>query len=161
MRVRELFENDDEHFDALDRTGFFGAQAAGCIFVAKSTGRILLSHRSMYVLEPGEWGVWGGAINSGEDPQAAVRREVREEAGYHGHFELVPLYVFKKNTFRYFNFMVEVDDEFEPELDWETQGYVWCEWSQWPRPMHFGLAALLSDPESVKRIQAVIKNSLS
>jgi 8-oxo-dGTP pyrophosphatase MutT (NUDIX family) len=166
MRITDLFESEDyddqsEHFDALHRTGFFGAAGAGCIFVARSTGRILIAHRSDAVEQPGTWGGWGGAINRGEDPAAAVRREVSEEAGYHGHYDLIPLYVFAKNTFRYYNFLVEVDDEFTPELDWETQGYVWCEFGRWPKPLHFGLVALFSDPASVRKIKDAVMQSQS
>jgi 8-oxo-dGTP pyrophosphatase MutT (NUDIX family) len=159
-RVNESeYDDQKDHFDALDRTGFFGAAGAGCIFIARSTGRILLNHRSVAVEQPHTWGVWGGAINRGEDPATAVRREVREEAGYHGDYDLIPLYVFQKETFRYSNFLVEVDDEFTPHLDWESQGYEWCEWGHWPSPMHFGLKALLNDPASVRRITDAIKSS--
>ncbi len=162
MRLGDLFydpilrESDAEHHAALRQTGFFGKAGAGCIFLARSTGRILLAHRSEMVEQPGTWGGWGGAINSGEDPEQAVRREVAEEAGYHGDFDMVPLFVFKKDSFRYYNFLVEVDDEFRPVLDWETQGSRWCEWGEWPRPLHFGLVSLFNDPGSVRRIERAI-----
>jgi 8-oxo-dGTP pyrophosphatase MutT (NUDIX family) len=162
MRLEDLFEDehpDDEHFDALHRTGFFGAAGAGCIFFARSTGRILIAHRSQAVEQPGTWGGWGGAINRGEDPEQAVRREVGEETGYHGHYDLIPLYVFKKDTFRYYNYMIEVEEEFRPVLDWETQGYEWCEWGDWPQPLHFGLIALLSDPASVREIETAVREA--
>jgi len=158
MRVRDLFEAhpDAEHFDALDRTGFFGAAGAGCVFLAMDTGRLLIAHRSMHVEQPDTWGGWGGAINRGENPEEAVRREVAEEAGYHGHFEMEPLFVFAKGTFRYYNFLVIVDQEFTPTLDWETQGFEWCEWGHWPQPLHFGLISLFSDPASAAKIKAEI-----
>lgn len=158
MIVRDLFEAhpDAEHFDALDRTGFFGAAGAGCVFLARDTGRLLIAHRSMHVEQPNTWGGWGGAINRGENPEEAVRREVAEEAGYHGHFEMKPLFVFAKGTFRYYNFLVIVDQEFTPVLDWETQGFEWCEWGHWPQPLHFGLVSLFGDPVSATKIQAEI-----
>lgn len=149
----EDFDNHSEHSRKLDQTGFWGAQGAGCIFFAKNTGRFLIAHRSSYVQEPNEWGVFGGAIDKGESPQEAVRREVHEETGYTGHFDLIPLYVFKKGSFRYSNFVAVVDKEFEPRLDWETQDTIWCEWGDWPSPMHFGLQALLNDPASAKKLQ--------
>jgi len=45
-------ENDYEHQQELEKTGFWGKRAAGCLFYAKDTGRYLIAHRSNYVLEP-------------------------------------------------------------------------------------------------------------
>jgi 8-oxo-dGTP pyrophosphatase MutT (NUDIX family) len=145
----EDFDNHQEHARKLNQTGFWGAEGAGCIFFAKDTKRFLLAHRSAYVQEPGTFGVWGGAIDKGENPEEAVRREVKEEAGYHGNFKLIPIYVFTKGSFRYSNFIAVVDHEFTPEMDWETQGFEWCEWNKWPQPLHFGVKAILNDPKSV------------
>lgn len=155
MNLQNLFEEDEtDHWKALHDTGFYGAQGAGCIFLAKDTGRILIAHRSDAVEQPNTWGGWGGAINRGESPVEAVRREVVEEADYHDHYDLEPLYVFQKGTFKYHNFLVVVDHEFAPDLNWETQGFQWCEWGRWPQPLHFGLVALFNDAASVSKIQA-------
>ena len=138
------------HSDALETTGFWGAQGAGCIFFAQDTKRFLIAHRSQHVEQPSTWGSWGGAIDAGEDPLTAAKREASEENGYEGPFEAVPMYVFVKGTFRYSNFLIIVPHEFTPELDWETQGYVWTKFGQWPQPLHFGLVALFKDPASAK-----------
>ena len=143
-------DKDAEHFDALDRTGFFGAQGAGCVILARDTGRFLIAHRSAHVEQPHSWGGWGGAIDSGEDPAEAVKREVHEETGYSGSITMEPMYVFKKDTFRYYNFLVIVDQEFTPRLDWENQGFKWCEYGKWPQPLHFGLVALFKDAKSAE-----------
>lgn len=140
-----LVENDSDHAVALRDTGFWGRAGAGAIVVAADTGRILLPHRSMSVEQPGTWGVWGGAIDSGEDPALAAKREVQEEAGASVVSEMVPLYVFSKGDFRYHNFLAVVPREFSPRLNWETQGYEWVEFGDWPSPMHFGLRALLAN----------------
>jgi 8-oxo-dGTP pyrophosphatase MutT (NUDIX family) len=149
-------EHDDEHYEALKTTGFWGKAGAGCVFLARSTGRILISHRSPYVEQPNTWGSWGGAIDPNEDPADAVRREAAEEAGHNGPFNVLPLYVFHSGTFRYFNFLVIVPDEFRPVLNWENQGFKWCEFGKWPSPLHFGLKALFADPDSVRTIQQAI-----
>lgn len=144
MRLSQLFENDTEHKQALKDTGFWGKRGAGCLFYAKSTGRYLIAHRSNEVEQPGTWGTWGGAIDSGESPEEAVKREAREEAGYSGKVELKPLWVFKHSSgFKYFNFLAIVDDEFKPKLDWETQGYKWTKGGAWPSPLHPGMIELL------------------
>jgi len=145
IKLIDLLEGKDDwdHQRALDQTGFWGKRGAGAIFLAKKTGRLLIAHRSKHVEQPGTWGTWGGAIDLDETPKDAVEREVREESGYNGRFKLVPLYVFKSGTFQYHNFLVMVDEEFTPRLDWENQGYEWVEYGNWPEPMHFGLKELI------------------
>ena len=151
MRVLDLFEDDSKHRQALKQTGFWGRRGAGCVIMAQDTGRFCIAHRSNRVEQPGTWGTWGGAIDDGEDPAQAVRRELAEEAGYTGAMRLVPLYVFKhRSGFTYYNFLAIVEQEFQPKIDWETQGWDWVEYGAWPSPLHPGLKAVLSDPHSVE-----------
>lgn len=150
---------DDDHQEALDQTGFWGRAGAGCVFLARDTGRILLAHRSAGCQEPHTWGTWGGAIDPGEDPAEATRREAEEEAGFRGRCDLHPLYVFQSGSFRYYNFLAIVDREFQPRLNWENQGYEWCEWGEWPEPLHSGLEKMLADPKSARTIKTEIARS--
>ena len=162
MRARELIESasEKEHWDALDKTGFWGKQAAGCIFLAMDTGQICLAHRSREVLEPNTWGTWGGAMDAGEDPKTAIKREVQEEAGYTGPLKLIPLMVFNHASgFRYSNFLAVVKSEFKPVFDWETQGSGWFEFGKWPKPLHPGLTGLLNDPSSVNTIKKYLPSA--
>lgn len=158
MNLRDLFpvsEGMDDHLhrDALRKTGFWGSQGAGCLFMARSTGRFLVAHRSAHVQEPNTWGTWGGAIDRDEDPVEAVKREAHEETGFTGQITIEPLFVFKKDKFRYSNFLCIVDEEFTPRLDWENQGFEWCEYGEWPKPLHFGLVSLLNDSASASTMQ--------
>ena len=152
----EFRENDADHANALDQTGFWGRAGAGVLFKARDTGRILFAHRSQHVEQPGTWGTWGGAIDEGENPVAAAMREAQEEAGISvDRSDVIPLYIFKHESgFRYFNFMVLVDSEFDPRLNWETQDYAWVEPGKWPQPLHFGAQDLLSDGRSAKILSA-------
>lgn len=148
-------EQDDAHREAMEETGFWGEEGAGCIIMAKSTGRILLALRSPDVQEPGTWGGWGGAIDHGLTPEQAVKREVAQETKYTGKLELHPLYVFTspKGDFRYSNFLAVIDEEYEPTLDWENDGFKWVEFGDWPSPLHFGLKALFGDAKSIQSIK--------
>lgn len=148
-------ENDTSHAKALQTTGFWGNQGAGCIFLAKDTKRILLPYRSSMVLQPHTWGVWGGAIDNNEDPVTAVKREATEETGYKGPVTLIPLAKFQKDKFQYHNFLAIVDTEFIPILQWETEKYKWVTYGDWPTPLHFGLQYLIKMSET--RIVNVIK----
>lgn len=167
MLLAQIFmegSNESDHWAAHEKTGFFGAQGAGCLFFATNTGRFLIAHRSnnpppYNVEQPGTWGTFGGAMDRAETPDQAVRREVYEECGYTGSMELVPLHVFKKGTFSYYNFLAVVNDEFDPELNWETQGYRWCKLGKWPSPLHFGLNVLFNDPASMATMKRFARAS--
>jgi len=160
MNLDHLFENDPEqaHWDSLKNTGYYGAQGAGCLFYARSTGRLLLALRSRYVEQSGTWGTIGGAIDPHESPEVAARREAEEEAGATGKIDLVPIYVFRDKKFRYSNFLAIVDEEFEAHdtqrLGFrETDRFQWFEFGHWPSPLHFGVKAILVDPTSITFIQ--------
>jgi 8-oxo-dGTP pyrophosphatase MutT (NUDIX family) len=155
MKIRELLESDSEHAKTLQQTGFWGKQAAGCVMMAKKTQRLGIAHRSQYVEQPGTWGTIGGAIDEQENPQVAVIREVQEELGYHKQSDdyLIPLDLFTKGTFKYTTFLYIVENEFEPILDWESQGFGWFALNNLPSPLHFGIKATLSKPSAIEIIK--------
>jgi 2'-5' RNA ligase/8-oxo-dGTP pyrophosphatase MutT (NUDIX family) len=128
---------------------FWGSQGAGVLPVARSTGRVLVSYRSSRVNEPHTWGVFGGAIDAGEDPKRAAMREMQEELGCCRDVDLIPGFVFTSSGggFKYYNFLGLVDEEFKPRLDWETEKAVWMSWSELValRPKHFGLEAFMKN----------------
>lgn len=152
-------EDDDDWFEDEPQDKYWdsGLGAAGCIFIAKDTGRILLAHRSSKVLEPNTWGTWGGKVDEGETPKDAVVREIEEETGYSGRYKLSHLWTFKDPEvgFQYHNYLVLVQFEFTPQLNWESSNSKWVEWGEWPSPLHFGLKALLE--HAGHTIQNVIK----
>lgn len=156
--MKIILANDTDHQKALEQTGFWGKQAAGCLPVARSTGRYLFAHRSRYVLEPNTWGFWGGAIDESETPMQAVRRELKEEAGFHGQYKLILLDIFSHQSgFKYYSYMAIVEEEFEPKLDRETQGFAWVEYGQWPQPLHPGVKRTLSAPSNLYFVRDVLK----
>jgi 8-oxo-dGTP pyrophosphatase MutT (NUDIX family) len=138
--------SDQDHAEAAIETGFWGRCAAGCLVYSLSTGRLLVAHRSEGVLEPNTWGTWGGACDQDETPADTVLRELLEECGLTSEgVELIPSFVFEHASgFRYHNFFAVVEYEFEPELNWESQGYDWFDPELLPSPLHPGLEAFLS-----------------
>ena len=134
---------------------YWGESAAGCIFVAKDTGRILIAHRSDRVdYEPETWGTWGGKIDMDESPKQAVEREVEEETGFTGQYKIHPLYTYRDGTFAYHNYLVVVPFEFTPQLNWENDSSSWVDFGDWPTPLHFGLVELIKHAGG--KIQKVI-----
>lgn len=165
MRLNQIFEaidstttHDAPHWDAFHKTGFFGKQGAGCLFLASSSKRVLLGLRSDQCTEPHQYGLFGGAINEGEDPRKGAEREAREETGYTGSLKLMPLLVFRKQSFSYFNFLALVTEEFTPHLNWENDDAVWCDIGHWPQPLHFGVLSIINDPASMQQIMKFAPN---
>ena len=157
----EWSTEEKPHAAALAKTGFWGKQGAGCLFLALDTRKLLIAHRSGDVESPNTWGTWGGAIDDGESPRDAVYREAQEESGYKGDMNLIPLYVFKhKSGFQYHNFLAIIPKEFKPKLDWETQGFRWCTLDKLPKPLHPGLKMLLADTKSFTAIQKAIQKGV-
>lgn len=151
------FEPDQDDFLDADQgtREYWGSEAAGCIFIARDTGHILLAHRSNRVnYEPETWGTWGGKVNVGETPKDAVEREVEEETGFTGRYKIHPLYVYRNGEFSYHNYLVVVPFEFSPQLNWENEGSAWVEYGKWPEPLHFGMKELLKHAGG--KIQKVI-----
>ncbi len=162
------------YFSEEDEREYWGREAAGCIFIAKDTGRILIGHRNdsspdpQYGLpdQPGTWGTWGGKVDAYETPKDAVEREIAEETGYEEDYKLAHLYTFRSKDangqdFKYHNYVVLVPFEFMPELNWENDTSKWVEYGEWPRPMHFGLEELIRHAGTkIKKIVALIKKKI-
>lgn len=146
IRLRSSASTQDEkHEETLQRTGFWGTQAVGCLFLAQDTQELLFALRSSQVCEPNTWGLWGGAVDEGESPLQALQREVREESGYKGKPRLVKLYTFKdaESGFEYHSYLAVIPSAFTPRLDWESSDYRWVKYGEWPRPLHPGVVEML------------------
>lgn len=87
----------------------------------------------------------GGKVDDGESPIIAMLREFKEESGYSDIIDIMLLYVFKTDGFKYFNYLGIVQEEFVPELSWETSNYRWVTLRELNKidNIHFGLQNLL------------------
>jgi len=119
---------------------FTEPQAAGCIIVARDTGRWCLQQRSDSVSDPGVWSTWGGGRVPGESVSQCVRRELAEESGYQGPVKLELI----DSNGTYATFLAHVLHEFEPRLNSESQAYQWSDPDELPKPLHPGLQQTLS-----------------
>jgi 8-oxo-dGTP pyrophosphatase MutT (NUDIX family) len=166
MRFRQFLENAEYDMGDDEDTPYsvyandqgarrWGNQGAGVLPIAKTTGRLLLNLRSKYVNEGRQWGVWGGKVDE-TDLMSAAKRQFVEETGYSGGIQLIPAYKYTEPGFIYQNFIGIIDDEFQPRLDWESEGFKWVSLSglKKVRPMHFGLVSLLQN--SGPQIQSII-----
>lgn len=156
---KRILENDEDHQDALEKTGFWGDQAAGAIILCTKTKRLLLQLRSADVQEPFTWAGTGGAMDEGETPEQTTRREIKEELNYSGNMQLKLIYVYKhKSGFKYYNFLGLVSEEFSPKKSTEVAKYKWFDIDNLPSRLHFGLKAVFNNTKAVKIIQKYLVN---
>jgi 8-oxo-dGTP pyrophosphatase MutT (NUDIX family) len=98
------------------------------------------------------WHCVAGGVEHGETDLEAAARELREEVGLeadpvdlHRRFAYVPEAWEPRSRdgagpFRVACFLVDAQEGWEPELDWEHDGYRWCardeavELLRWPEP---------------------------
>jgi 8-oxo-dGTP pyrophosphatase MutT (NUDIX family) len=54
----------------------------GCVLLVDGAGRVLLQERDEHApIDPNRWGMSGGHLDPGEDPEAGAYRELEEETG--------------------------------------------------------------------------------
>ena len=120
-------------------------RASGIIILAKSTKKILLSERSRHLPQAGSWTGWGGWNKPGEDPFEGAMRELIEETAFNGIIiEQHTLSVYQSSNFNYHNFLLIVEDEFEPKTDWESANHGWYHFEDLPKPLHFGFKWMIA-----------------
>ena len=158
--INEL--NQYEIYDNDDNLNFWGNSGAGVIPYCKKTKRFLISYRSGFVNEPYTYGVWGGKIDDDEIPTDAVIRELYEETKFNGNIELIKIYTFIEKSFKYYNYIGIVENEFIPILDFENEDYVWLNFNDLLNinPKHFGLESLLKDDETINIIKKILNNNI-
>jgi 8-oxo-dGTP pyrophosphatase MutT (NUDIX family) len=67
-----------------ERFGLADPHAFGCAILVDAQGRVLLQERDEHApIDPDRWGLPGGHLEAGEDPEAGAYREVEEETGVH------------------------------------------------------------------------------
>lgn len=146
---------------------FWGDDGAGAILYSKESGRFLVGMRSEKVREPGTLSTFGGAIENGDSAKETVEQEVMEEVGYFLPMEIKELPAFESpdNDFRYHNFVAVIDNDFQPQLNWENNDAIWVTLEELKtideKKLHFGLTAILNNKDSMAVLESVSGNNAS
>jgi len=131
---------------------------AGCLVLAKRTGRFLFCLRSQSVSSGGTWSLWGGKAEPGETPVQTALREVREETGFVATERPFHIHRLEERRFTYDTFLLPVEDEFCPIRSRESDGHAWLPIENIPCPMHWGLEQLLADRTAVRRVVRAVES---
>jgi 8-oxo-dGTP pyrophosphatase MutT (NUDIX family) len=115
---------------------------SGGIFLAKDTRRFLFLLRTQGKTA-GTWGLVGGKKEPSDNTAYdALTREILEEVGKTPAIKkIIPLELFVSNDqhFQYNTYVLLVDREFTPTLNEEHSGYAWCDYENYPKPLHQGV----------------------
>ena len=131
-------------------------RAAGALFVSRKTKRLMLQLRSEKTSASGQWAFVGGMVRPDETIVTGLTREMVEEIGEVPQvIKSFPLDVYHSGDgkFNYYSVLIIVEDEFIPELNDESNGYCWVKIGQWPKPLHQGAHALLTNQNIQDNIQ--------
>lgn len=139
---------------------FVPKHGAGCMVMARHSGRFLLSLRPADEDEGigGTWSLWGGKAEPNETPKETALREVFEETGVHLTGEVFHLKHKEMGRFSYETYLMVVEDEFEPAKTVESAGFKWATLDDLPKPLHWGVVDLLSDRTAVNILTKSVEN---
>ncbi len=136
-------------------------RAAGALFISRKTKRVMLQLRSEFTSASGQWSFIGGMVRPDETIKSGLVREMIEEIGEVPQIiKSFPLDVYHSGDgkFNYYSVLIIVEDEFVPELNEESDGYCWVKIGHWPKPLHQGAYALLSNKNIKENIQWALDN---
>jgi len=116
-------------------------EGVGTFIYSVSTGRYLFLLRDGDKYS-GTWGLAGGKIDAGELLLTSLYRELSEELGYNFQdVKVIPIEKFTSDNgkFSYNTFLIPVDEEFTPKLNFEHRGFCWVSLEDHPKPLHPGV----------------------
>jgi 8-oxo-dGTP pyrophosphatase MutT (NUDIX family) len=136
-------------------------EGVGTFIYCTATQRylFLLRDSSKY---SGTWGLAGGKIDAGEQVLDSLYRELDEELGYDfTSTKVIPIEKFTSDNghFSYHTFLIPVNEEFVPMLNYEHRGYCWVSLEDHPKPLHPGVWRTVnfkSVVDKIKTLEAVL-----
>ncbi len=131
---------------------------SGAIIYTLDTQRFLFLHRTNGKTNR-TWGLVGGTNEGTETPWEGLKREIDEEIGSIDIKKTIPLETFVSNDqkFKFHTYLCVVENEFLPKLNSEHNGYAWCAFGCWPKPLHNGLKNTLTNKVNLSKLETVFK----
>lgn len=129
---------------------------SGALLYSLDTKRFLFLHRANGK-RSNVWGLVGGTNEGCETPWEGLRREITEEIGEVDIKKTFPLETFisKDTKFKFHTYLCLVEKEFIPTLNSEHNGYAWCGFGYWPKPLHQGLRNTLQNKTNLSKLKTV------
>ena len=121
------------------------------------------THRYLFLLRnstkyAGTWGLAGGKIDANEQILGSLTRELKEELGYEFHdVKVIPIEKFTSDNghFAYHTFLIPVEEEFVPILNYEHRGYSWVSLEDHPKPLHPGVWRTINFTAVIEKIKTL------
>ena len=132
---------------------------SGALFYTLKTNRFLFLHRASGK-KSDVWGLVCGTNEGAETPWEGLKREIEEEIGQLPDIKkTLPLESFLSNDkkFTFHTYLCVVEDEFIPNLNREHDGYAWCSFTKWPKPLHHGLRNTLQSRVNLNKLETVFQ----
>ena len=132
---------------------------SGALFYTLDTNRFLFLHRAQGK-RANMWGLVGGTNEGCETPWEGLQREIQEEIGFVPEIKkTLPLetFVSTDDKFHFHTYLCIISNEFIPVLNNEHNGYSWCSFTKWPKPLHHGLRNTLQNKINIKKLETVFK----
>lgn len=130
-------------------------KGVGGIIVSESTGKVLTVLRSPEETYPNTWTFAGGKVEKEESEIDCLRRELREELQLTKIKKIIPLHRYQSRSkdFVYDTYIVLVNKEFIPELNWENSGYAWTSIDSLPNPLHPKARQMISSSRLITKFK--------
>jgi len=130
-------------------------KGVGAIIVSEVTGRVMTVLRSSRETHPNTWTFAGGRVNTEETMYDALYRELEEELKLTKIKKVTPLHRYQSRSkdFVYETYIVLVNKEFIPELNWENSGYAWTEIDSLPTPLHPKTRQMISSSRLIDKFK--------
>lgn len=136
-------------------------RGVGSIVFSKLTNRFLFALRAISAGKPHEWNFWGGIVGQSEQPSDGIVRLTKRQSGYRSYFtDTIQLHTFENpaSNFRYYNYVLVVDDEFIPTFDTRfIDNFIWVDYGEWPDPMYSIAKDILRKSDS--RIKDIVEKN--
>lgn len=132
--------------------------AVGAFIYCRTTNRFLFLLRDGPKFKS-TWGLAGGKVEKDESLHDALEREIKEEISIDISLnKAIPIEQFTSSdkNFIFHTYLVIVENEFTPVLNFEHRGYCWVNLEDHPRPLHPGVWRTIKFKEVTAKILTVV-----